>query len=325
VVKLDSLFSFFHTQGAFSGSVLVKQKGAVIFQRSYGLADEGKQWPNTDSTRFRIGSLTKTFTSMLIRQLEQEGKLSLHDSIGKFFPGHVHGHVMIEQLLTHTSGIPNYTVKDEYLAELMSRPLSTEYIIRNFCSDPLEFSSGKGFRYSNSGYVILAGIIEKVSGQPYASRLQEKIFTPLNMRSSGFSNALLNSKGYWLKEIEPAYPVSNTVGAGGIWSATGDLEKWDEALYSNKLLPQEKIQEGFQAHADYSDWDANYGYGWMIDRLLFNQSKKHRIIYHPGTDFGYYSMFVRQPDQQNLLVMLSNHGDFPRFELTDLVLDILNQ
>ncbi|WP_127129636.1 serine hydrolase [Pseudoflavitalea rhizosphaerae] len=324
VVKLDSLFSFFHTQGAFSGSVLVKQKGAVIFQKGYGLADEGKQWPNADSTRFRIGSLTKTFTSMMIRQLEQEGELSLQDSIGKFFPAHVHGSVSIEQLLTHTSGIPNYTVKDEYLAELLSRPLNTEYIIRNFCSDPLEFRTGTGFRYSNSGYVILSGIIEKATGQSFAACLQEKIFAPLHMNSSGFSNAPLNSKGYWLDEIEPAYPVSNTVGAGGIWTTTGDLEKWDEALYGNKLLSQKKIQESFQEYSDYDDWDAGYGYGWMIDRLLFSQSKEHRIIYHPGTDFGYYSMFVRQPDQQHLLVMLSNHGDFPRFELTDLVLDILN-
>jgi CubicO group peptidase (beta-lactamase class C family) len=207
----------------------------------------------------------------------------------------------------------------------MSRPLNTEYIIKNFCSDPLEFSSGTNFRYSNSGYVILAGIIEKVSGRSYADRLQEKIFAPLHMSSSGFSNAPLNSKGYWLKELEPAYPVSNTVGAGGIYTTTGDLAKWDEALYGNKLLLQEMIQESFQARANYSDWDADYGYGWMIDRLLFNQSKKHRIIYHPGTDFGYYSMFVRQPDQQQLVIMLSNHGDFPRFDLADLVLDIINQ
>jgi CubicO group peptidase (beta-lactamase class C family) len=323
--KLDSLFSFYHTQGAFSGSVLIKQKGATIFQKSYGLADERKQSPNADTTQFRIGSLTKTFTSMMIRQLEQEGKLSLQDSIGKFFSGHLHGEVSIEQLLTHTSGIPNYTAKDDYLVELMSRPLDTEYMIRKFCSDPLEFSSGQEFRYSNSGYLILAGIIEKASGRSYANRLQEKICSPLQMNFSGFSNAPINSKGYWLKEIEPAYPITNMIGAGGITSTTSDLEKWDAALYGNKLLPQEKIMESFQARANYADWDADYGYGWMIDRMLFNQSKKHRIVYHPGTDFGYYSMFVRQPDQQHLVIMLSNHGDFPRFDLTDLVLDMLNQ
>lgn len=323
--KLDSLFSFYHTQGAFSGSVLIKQKGAIIFQKSFGLADERKQLPNTDTTQFRIGSLTKTFTSMLIRQLEQQGKLSLQDSIGKFFPGHVHGAVNIEQLLTHTSGIPNYTAKDEYLVELMSRPLDAEYMIRNFCIDPLEFPSGKDFRYSNSGYLILAGIIEKASGNDYAQMLQEKIFSPLQMNASGFSNAPINSKGYWLNEIEPAYPVTNMIGAGGISSTTGDLEKWDRALYGSQLLPQEKIKESFLPRANYADWDADYGYGWMTDRLLFNQSKKHSIIYHPGTDFGYYSMFVRQPDQQHLVIMLSNHGDFPRFDLTDLVLDMLNQ
>lgn len=323
--RLDSLFSFFHNNDCFSGSVLVKQNGKIIFQKSYGLADEENKLPNTDTSQYRIGSLSKSFTSMLVRQLEEEGKLSLQDSIGKFFPGHVHGSVTIEQLLTHTSGIPNFTTKDEYLVELMSKPLNTEYLVRNFCSDPLEFASGKGFRYSNSGYVILAGMVEKASGQSYAARLQQKILSPLQMQASGFSGRPLNSKGYWLNDIEPVYPVENLVGAGGIWSTTGDLLKWDEALYSNKILSQEKIQGNFQPRSAYTDWDADYGYGWMIDRLLFNQSKKHTIIYHPGTDFGYYSMFVRQPDQQNLVIMLSNHGDFPRFELTDLVLDQLNQ
>lgn len=323
--RLDSLFNFFHNNDCFSGSVLIKQKGKVIFQKSYGLADEERKILNTDTTQYRIGSLTKSFTSMLIRQLEEEGKLSLQDTIGKFFPAHVHGAVTIQQLLTHTSGIPNFTTKDEYLVELMSKPLSTEYLVRKFCSDPLEFASGKGFRYSNSGYVILAGIIEKASGQLYAERIQQKIFSPLQMQSSGFSSQPLNSKGYWLNEIEPAYPVVNLVGAGGIWSTTGDLLKWDEAMYTDKILSKEKIGDSFQPRSDYTDWDAGYGYGWMIDRLLFNQSKKHTIVYHPGTDFGYYSMFVKQPDEQHLIIMLSNHGDFPRFDLADLVLDQLNQ
>lgn len=324
-LRMDTLFSFFHSNGLFSGSVLVKQKGVVIFQKSYGLADEIKRLPNTDSTQYRIGSLTKTFTSMLIRQLEQDGKLSLSDTIGKFFPGYIHGGVSITQLLTHTSGIPNYTQQDAYLVELMDHPLSLEYMIRKFCSDPLQFRSGTDFSYSNSGYLVLAGIIEKASGRTYGELLEQKIFGPLQMNASGFSNAPLNSKGYWGAEPEPAYPVTNTSGAGGIFSTTGDLLKWDEALYGNQLLPQEKIQENFQARANYPDWDADYGYGWMIDRLLFNQSGKHRITYHPGTDLGYYSMFVRQPDQQNLVIMLSNHGDFPRFELTDIILDQLNQ
>ena len=324
-IRLDSIFSFYHANGAFNGTVLVKQKGKVIFQKGYGYANRGTGALNADSTRFRIGSLTKTFTSLLIRQLEQEGKLSLQDSAGKFLPGYVHGGITIEQLLTHTSGIPNYTNKDEYIAELIQKPLSTQELIRKFCSDPLEFAPGNGFRYSNSGYLVLAGIIEKISSQHYADVLQQKIFGPLKMEQSGFSNAPLNSVGYWMGEPEPAYPLANTAGAGGIWSSVTDLLKYDEAMYSSQLLPAAKLQESFVPRADYADWDADYGYGWMIDRKLFSESKSHTIIYHPGTDFGYYSMFVRQPDQQNLVVMLSNNGDFPRFDLTDLVLELINK
>lgn len=324
-MRLDSIFSFYHAQNAFSGTVLVKQKGKVIFQKGYGFANRNTKLPNSDSTRFRIGSLTKTFTSLLIRQLEEEGALSLQDSVGKFLPGYVHGSVSIEQLLTHSSGIPNYTSKDEYIAELMLKPMPTRELITKFCSDPLEFRSGTGFRYSNSGYLVLAGIIEKITSKHYAEVLQLRIFDPLQMKQSGFSNAPLNSIGYWLNEPELVYPLANVAGAGGIWSSVTDLLKYDEAMYTSQLLPQQKLQESFTPRTDYADWDAGYGYGWMIDRKLFSQSGTHTIIYHPGTDFGYFSMFARQPDQQNLVIMLSNNGDFPRFDLTDLVLDLINR
>jgi len=107
-------------------------------------------------------------------------------------------------------------------------------------------------------------------------------------------------------------------------ASVADLLKWDEALYTAELLSQQQLQQAFVPRFAYDDWDADYGYGWMIDKKLFNQSKKHVFIYHPGTDLGYYSMFVRQPDANNLVIMLSNSGDFPRFDMTDLILEVLN-
>jgi CubicO group peptidase (beta-lactamase class C family) len=322
--RIDSILSFYYQKGIFNGSVLIKNKGKVILQKGYGIADKEKNMPATDTTQYRIGSLTKTFTSMLIQQLVAENKLTLLDTIGKFIPGYVHKEVTIEQLLTHRSGIPSYTNNFEHNIAVMTKTLELKDVVFKLCSDPLEFKSGTRFHYSNSGYTILAAVSEIVSGKKYGQLLNEKIFDPLQMKQSVFGMKSINSKGYWLNIPEPVYNIENITGAGGISSTVKDLLKWDEALYTDKLLPQKQLLQSFESRASYDDWDADYGYGWMIDRKLFRQSKKHKFIYHPGTDLGYCSMFVRQPDENNLIIMLSNAGDFPRFDITDLILEELN-
>lgn len=323
-VRIDSILSFFHQKGAFNGSILIKKEGKVILSKGYGLADKEKNISASDSTQYRIGSLTKTFTSLLIMQLIAENKLSLQDTIGKYLPTFVHKHITIQQLLTHTSGIPSYTNDMENMLGVMRKEQSLNEIITNLCSEPLEFTSGSQFHYSNSGYTILASIIETITGKEYGQCLNEKIFMPLSMSQTSFGKNPANSKGYYLGGIEPNYIIKNTAGAGGISSSVIDLLKWDEALKTDKLVSQNILNESFIPRVAYDDWDADYGFGWMIDKKMFRQSKSHKIIYHPGTDLGYYSMFVRQPDSDNLIVMLSNNGDFPRFDLTDLILDEIN-
>jgi CubicO group peptidase (beta-lactamase class C family) len=323
-LRIDSLLSFFHQQGIFNGAALIKNNGQVIFQKNYGLADREKNMPVTNTTQFRIGSVTKTFTAAVIQQLINENKIGIADTIGKFIPDHIHSNVTVAQLLTHTSGIPNYTSRNDYLSEIMVKDMTLQEMVRKYCSDSLEFKSGEGFRYSNSGYLVLASIIEMVTGRTYGQAVKERIFDPLGMTHSGFAMDNISSKGYWHDKVEPSYKLGNVAGAGGIISTTEDLLKWDEALYTDKLLPADKIKALFEPRSEYADWDAYYGYGWMIDRKLFSQSKKHTIIYHPGTDIGYYSMFVRQPDSNNLIILLNNTGDFPRFDMADLILDLIN-
>jgi CubicO group peptidase (beta-lactamase class C family) len=323
VLRIDSILSFFHANGNFNGMALIKHEGKVILRKGYGLADRERNLPVTDTTEFRIGSLTKSFTSLLIFQLALENKFSTHDSIGKFIPGYVHGHVTIADLLTHTSGIPNYTSRSDYLGEMLLAEMPLRDIITKYCSDSLEFKPGEGFRYSNSGYLILAAILETATGSSYEQLLNTRIFTPLKMTRSGFGTAG-NSRGYWYGQPEPVYDIKNVTGAGGIFSTADDLLKWDEALYTSQLMPVDKINDMFRPLAEYADWDAYYGCGWMIDKNLFGQSRKHTIIYHPGTDLGYYTMFVRQGDTNSLIVLLNNTGDFPRFDMTDLILEELN-
>ena len=130
--------------------------------------------------------------------------------------------------------------------------------------------------------------------------------------------------GFMYGKPEPKYYVQNVGGAGGITSTTADLIKWSNALDTSQLLPTSKIEQLIAPKAEYNDWDAYYGYGWMIDRYMFGSSKRHKIYYHPGTDFGFYSMFIKQPDNGITIILLNNTGDFPRFEITELILNELN-
>jgi CubicO group peptidase (beta-lactamase class C family) len=234
-------------------------------------------------------------------------------------------------LLTHQSGIPNYTEgNDEYKAKIMTQGFPLDTLVKRFCSDPLNFASGSRFSYSNSNYVILAAIVEKITGKKYAEALAERIFVPVGMTDSYFNTVkdpgadASIAKGYVDDEPEVLYPLENITGAGGITSTVEDLLHWSDALSANKLLPKELMEELFKPRVEWNAWDAYYGYGWMIDRLLFGVSKEHTIQYHPGTELGMYDMFVRQPDKDIVIVLMNNTSDFPRFDMTDLILRELN-
>ena len=130
--------------------------------------------------------------------------------------------------------------------------------------------------------------------------------------------------GYHYGQPEPTYPIENVLGAGGITTTAKDLIIWSEAMDQPDLLTPQLHAALFEPHAEYKEWKGFYGYGWMIDQYQFKTSKKHKIVYHPGTDMGFYSMFVKQPDEKITIVLLSNYGDFPRFDITDLILEVLN-
>ncbi|MGX5817877.1 serine hydrolase [Chitinophaga lutea] len=325
VARIDSICSYYHRNGAFTGTALVLHRGQTLLDKGYGLANKSAGLHNSDTTQFRVGSLAKAFTGQLILQLSQEGKLRLSDSLGTFLPGHPHGAVTITQLLTHTSGIPSYSKNEAHMAAMLQRPYTTREIAALFCSDTLLFKPGERFSYSNSGYALLAAVIEKASGQSYGALFREKILSPAGMRQTAFNAPRTNSTGYWMGAPEPAFPVVNMVGAGGITSTAADLIRWEAAMRAGKILPDSLLATSTRPAAFYPDWDADYGYGWMIDRKLFDASRKHTVIYHPGTDFGYYSMFVRVPDTQTVVVLLSNGGDFPRFDMTDLILGTVDE
>ncbi len=328
--RIDSMLSFYNQRGQFNGTALIKTGSGIILSKSYGYANKEQQLKADSSTQYRIGSLSKPFTAIVILQLAQEGKLSLKDPVKKFLPDYVNGDVTIEQLLSHQSGIPNYTANNEYLSQIMHQSFSLKELVYKFCSDSTEFAPGTQFQYSNSGYVLLALIAETIAGKPFPSLLKERIFIPAGMNDTyaGMDTTAVNRKatGYLYERTEPAYNTVNTLGAGGITSTAADLLKWNAALSANQLLSRQEMDTLFKPRAEYTDWDAFYAYGWMIDQRLFKVSKAaHGIIYHPGTDFGFYAMFVRQPDSGTVIILLNNTGDFPRFDLTDMILTEVNE
>jgi CubicO group peptidase (beta-lactamase class C family) len=326
-IRIDSICSLYSRSGQFSGAALVQSEGKIVYAKGFGLANREKNIPNTLTTKFRIGSMSKQFTAMLIMQLVNENKISLDDTAGKFLSGYANGKVTVQQLLTHQSGIPNYTDDPDNQAKFFIRDYSTDELVRTFCSDSLEFAPGTQFAYSNSGYVVLADIIEKVTGKKYGDVLAERIFKPLGMKNSYFGSPGNDSTdlaiGYVGNEREYPYRSENVVGAGGITSTAEDLLLWANGLSSGILLSKDKIHELFEPRVEWPAWDAWYGYGWMIDRYLFAVSKEHTIQYHPGTDLGFYSILSLQPDKNAVVILLNNTGEFPRFDMTDLILTVL--
>ncbi|MGB3467218.1 MAG: serine hydrolase domain-containing protein, partial [Cyclobacteriaceae bacterium] len=317
--RIDSVLSYYHRKGKFTGNALVEFGDGQLFSKSYN----NEITHHNERTQFRIGSVSKTFTATLILMLEKDGLLSTEDPVSKFLPGYQHGEVTISQLLSHTSGIPDYLNEGQHLDRLLTDQFMPEALITKFCSEPLEFPSGERFDYSNSGYVILAGIIEKVTGQSYRNILRDKILIPLQMNDSYFGapeNKENLAIGYLYGAEEPSYPIGNTIGAGGITSTTADLLKWSKSFEENQLLTEVEKKKLWTPQAHYTDWEADYAYGWMIDRTIFDVSKKHRVIYHPGTDNGFNSMFLKQPDKGISIILLNNTGSFPRFDIADLIL-----
>ena len=321
--RIDSILSFYNRKDLFNGNALVALGDEVIFQKSYN----NDKTNNQEGASYRIGSTSKTFTSMLILLLAEKGLVNFDDRAGKYLPDFVHGDVTIAQLLSHQSGIPNYLSDEAYMAQIYEKAYPTAELVRKFCSDSLDFAPGSKFDYSNSGYLVLAAIIEQVTQMSMAEALRTYIFQPLEMKDTYFGEQADDQKvvGYLFGQPEPPYPIQNVVGAGGISSTTEDLLKWSLALGKGTLISTEKFETLIKPRAAYLDWDAQYGYGWLIDLYQFSNSRKHRIIYHPGTDNGFYSMFVKQPDEGITIILLNSSGDFPRFEITDLILDELDR
>jgi CubicO group peptidase (beta-lactamase class C family) len=288
----------------FMGSVLVARGDQVLFSRSYGWANMEWEVPNTPTTKFRIGSLTKQFTAAAILLLEERGRLKIEDPIRKYLPDEpaAWDKVTIYHLLTHTSGIVNHLSLPE-VTKMVPFPQTPDQLMALVRDKPLEFVPGEKMRYSNSGYNLLGCLIEKLTGQRYQDFIQKNIFTPLGMKDSGYdSNSDIiprRAAGY---SPGPGGPVnaefvhmSNTYSAGGLYSTTEDLLRWEQGLFGGKLLSPESLRKMTTPYLN------GYAFGLGADAV-----HGRKRISHEGGVPGFNSCLAYYPESQVTVVALSN-------------------
>lgn len=329
--QIDELLSKYNQYDQFNGSALVSENGKVILKKGYGSANMEWNIPNQPDTKFRLGSITKQFTALLIVKLAEEGKIKLDVPITTYLPDYpkeTGDKITIHNLLTHTSGIPNYTSVPNFLSEKARNPYSPADFVKTFSNLPLDFKPGEKFAYSNSGYFLLGYIIEKITGKTYEQYLQETIFTPLKMVNSGYdhSDIIIKNRaaGYekqGKKTINAPYiDMSIPYAAGSLYSTAEDLYLWDQALYTNKLLSEKSMESLFKSYITLGD--ESYGYGWFLSEITIG-TKKVKIVEHGGGINGFNTNISRVPSDKILIVLLNNTGRAVLGEMTEAIRNIL--
>ncbi|HXU19221.1 MAG TPA: serine hydrolase [Verrucomicrobiae bacterium] len=309
--KLDQYMQASVKVNHFMGSVLVAQHGKILFAKGYGMANIKDRIPNASDTEFRVGSVTKEFTATAILKLQSEGKLNVQDPVCKYVPNcPVDWHpIKIFHLLTHTSGIPDFTNFPNYL-KIDTKPITPAQLLADFKDKPLDFKPGAKFRYSNSGYEVLGYIIERVSGETYQRFLQQNIFGPLEMKESGYDSSHPTAKNhaigyvYAQTSFKPADYVDMTVpySAGALYSTVQDLYTWDRALQAGKLLPKPLLDQMFAPQVSTGGTaDSHYGFGWFISTAY-----GHKEYSHEGGIQGFTCLNSWFPEQDAYVIVLDN-------------------
>ena len=290
----------------FNGTVLVAENGNVIFQKGYGYADYDLKTPNQINTEYRIASLTKSFTAVSILQLEAQGKLKTSDPIAKYFPSFKNGKkITIHDLLTHSSG-----VKSHYTMTDTTKPITLAAFIDLMSKQNLSFAPGSQYKYSDTGYMILAGIVEKVSGEKYQEYYRDHIFRIAGMNHTYFSSEDTDKMATGYQNMQKAVMTddeSQLAGAGNIISTVGDMLKYNNAFHKNLLLPQAEEEKMETGYINSAPWGAfKYGYGWNVaDNFL---SFGRPMIEHNGNLIGFKSEVVDFVDDRLFVLVLSNNN-----------------
>jgi CubicO group peptidase (beta-lactamase class C family) len=323
IKRLDSFFTSLYQKGDFNGNVLVAERGVTVYKKSFGLANETTKELLNENSIFELGSVSKQFTAMAIAILNKQGKLHYDDPISKTIPElSFYKSVTIRNLLNHVSGLPDYMSLFDSVWDKNKIAVNDD-IIRLFVEykPPVHFSPGSKYEYSNTGYALLATIIERVSKKSYEKFLQENIFKPLHMKHSLVYTRRyrpLRVKNYALGYVYDSsghkilpdsvarynmvYFLDGIHGDGTVNSTVNDLLLWDRALYTTKLLSKKEMKELFTPALLGDNKSTNYGFGWMTD----SSKQFGSIVFHSGGWPGYASYIERNVDRDLTIIILRN-------------------
>jgi D-alanyl-D-alanine carboxypeptidase len=313
--SIDALLSPVFASADPGAAVIVTQNGRVIFRKGYGLANIELKVPIRPEMVFRIGSVTKQFTTVAVLMLVQEGKIALDAEITDYLPDYpTHGEkITIEHLLTHTSGIKSYTDMPEWMP-LWRKDLPLPELIGLFKDQPPEFRPGERWAYNNSAFVLLGAVIEKVSGQSYAQFLAERIFKPLGMDATRYDvteqvvpgRVAGYNKGANGWENAAYLSMTHPHGAGALMSSVDDLARWDKALYTRKLVKPALLQKAWKPYILADGRSTQYGFGWGITTI-----GEQAFIAHGGGINGFICAGVRMPEKRIYVAILTNRTGMP--------------
>ena len=309
-MALDSIFAAYAEPGRPGAGVLVVKDGQVVASRSYGLADINRRIPTTDSTNYRLASLSKQFTATAVMLLARDGRLRYDDRVSDLLPSlpaHARD-VTIRHLLTHTSGIAAYEdfvprgvteqVKDRDVPTLIQR------------AESLYFQPGSVHRYSNTGYALLALVVERVSGQPYARFLEERVFRPAGMSGTvafepGVSTIPNRAFGYIFRNggifLSDQSSTSAVLGDGGVYSSLRDMLAWDRALDARTILRDDELRQAWTPMVLSDGSVSRYGFGWYVDR----EDGTPRLSHH-GETSGFTNFILKYPERRLTVLVLTN-------------------
>ena len=294
----------------FSGAILVAEKGEIVYSGAFGLANKTKNIPNKLTTKFNLGSIGKTFTAVLIMQLVEKGRMKLSDTLDMYLPDFPYpekSRITISHLLTHSSGLGNYFTHRDYESKMQTLRHIKDALPLVYDQKPL-FQPGERYEYSNSGMLVLGAILEKVSGMSYREYLKKQILVPAGMSDSGIfypeepvpDRAIGYSKideNEYKVETEREFPAFSD---GGLYSTVLDMLKYDRGLYENRLLSQETKETMFSMTGP----SKNYALGWETGEFM-----GETFVGHVGGCYGFAADFVRFPEKQRMIIVLSNYTE----------------
>jgi CubicO group peptidase (beta-lactamase class C family) len=316
---IENLMSQLHERGQFNGEILVAQRGKILYRGAFGLSDQKSGQTFTPDTPSCLASLSKPLTAVAVMMLAERRGLAYDDPLAKYFPElpDAMGAATIRQLLTHTSGIPDYSdLNVEHPGMVNAEVLNA---LRGV-DKPL-FPPGERYRYSNSGYVLLGLVVERVSGQPLSRYLQDRIFKPLGMKNS-FALTSASQKtgavarGYNAFGTTDDYDAYVT-GDGGVYSTVNDLFAFDQALHRRELVNQQSLDEAFTP-GSVREGKTTYGFGWNVE-----SDASGRRVWHTGNTAGFRAFIEHRLDQQIAVIMLTNGGNSKRVEINQAIHSIL--